>query len=449
MPGYRSNPGGLFNSGVQPSSRPQVDLGGLLEAVGAGTGSIIHSMMARRMAENQLATQQQELALRQGEAKRAAEHDTWQRGMEEKKLAQQGEAQRRQDMINGLVQVPGSPASDETSQVPITPLAAPTVPQSPIARAAATRGMPGPQLTPSAATATAGPQSQGTIAPTAPPMTATVHNPQVAQAERTEYHPDQALSVVAAQTRADAALDVATKRAASAEAIADKHITAARNLETQRQTGRMAAIGKAGELAKERQRIANEGKTNGPMGRAMTQAQKDKVAVDDATGFLSAYVGGTYDDALDVFNNTPQGQALQKNGVTEDHLLRAFGKLKRDPDTGRILGLVQSGAAIETEKGKGDAVDVAAKMVKDAKKAGAPPKATTGPRVAPVPGVTPVPGTPPDTAKPKLGARTKSDTLPTVVHQSIAAWKRDNPQKKDETPEQWYARYAAANPVKK
>jgi len=78
---YRAGPGsGLFGAYAQPNTRPQVDIGGAIDAIGNSASNLIAQAYQRKLTTHQLARQD---AIDQ----RAAAQQQWERGQAEQKFA--------------------------------------------------------------------------------------------------------------------------------------------------------------------------------------------------------------------------------------------------------------------------------------------------------------------------------------------------------------------------
>lgn len=310
-PAYTSNPGGTFNSGVYPDTRPQVDVGQILAAAGQGVGSILHAIMQRKVVERQAEMAQAEFGLREKAEKRQADQALWERGFREKELGVRRDTERRNALIAGIV--PEVPERITTTDVELPQLAPPRTSIRDALKTGAVRpprgttleSLPGPQITPSAGAA---PSTR---------MTARQHDIQMAQPEH--YDPTKASAYVRAtdleQMRAEARADLQTEKLASAATLQASRLAAAQQL-------KVYASNVALEIARIRARAAAAGRS-GIAGR-MTGGQLETMRTNAAIGLIE-HTAGSYDEAI-KFLNSPDGEGLRKQGVAPQHLMFAHSK---------------------------------------------------------------------------------------------------------------------------
>jgi len=337
MSPYRASGGsGLFGSYTYPQ-RPMIDLGDAFQGVGNGVASVIQSIYQRRANERREQLERDRLALEQErEARAQANAD---RDYDLRK-----ETARRNFIAQGGI--PESETFDTTPSSidfsrefnPSTIAPAPTgVASTPIGRAI----LAGVQQS-------VAPQQPAQQAPT--PESRLHVTPE-------SFDPTRASTYVRQY-------DVQSMKNA---------------FQADEQGKRLAAAQRGREYAAMAARLFYDYKRAHPMpkslvGRAMTAGQEHNMRVAIAAGFLTQH-GGYSQDALDTFRNSPEGRALAAQGITETDLLEGSTKIKRDPVTGQILGLINAGAA--------DDAGGAARQVQAADSAARamrfPPKTSTAP----------------------------------------------------------------------
>lgn len=426
MAGYRSNPGGLYNSGVVPDSRPQIDIGGLLEAAGAGTGSIIHAVMARRLAQNQMQTQQAELGLRQQQAAREDAATAWQQKHQQATLDQATLAEHHRFLEAGGVPehtedqpTYGSVATGQT--MPIQSLA-PV--QSPVRKAMAS-GLQrsGPPSTDASAlpVSVVGSTPAPVASPSAPVVTEGQTGTRPVKVGETV---DPSRNIVTQR-----ALSVASARAASAEALLDKRDADAAARATAAQQAHANGLN---AMAASREKIAqwnNASRSN--IHGAMTGAAKNKAMVSEAQSLLDEHYKGDINQFLSDLHTTPEGRAYAAAGITDDVARQAHTAWFADNEKQQAAAAKQ--AASESGKNTDRVLHVMTAATDSA-------SATPGGAAAKV------------AAAGMAASRLKKPgtTVPVVDPKAAAAaWKKANPRGEKESDDDYFARFTAANPPPK
>lgn len=382
MPYTASRPSLTGNVGGSAPPQPsQIDVGGAIEALTGGATSLIHATMLRKQAQNAVATQRQELALRQQSEKfqqdRMLSDERYREGQAT------NERQKTEDAFTLAGGVRGKPGQStmlpDASMESVGPLPSPVQPRGPIARTMA-RGMApvqkeagvpitplaGPGYTPQAAPAPAASNPLPANAKLRKGLTAPT--PDTVDLDRNvKYQTSQG----AANTRADASRDVALIN----------------------QEGRLTVAGMnaASKTAHDNASIHIAGiKAGSAANKPMTPSQR--VA---AQRFVFDQIGkqsnGNPDDAAGILNGGDGALAKLAGevGITEPEVRRAaaaFGTKAGQATDKEILGVFQSGMAKD--------IPAAKAAVEGAKTAPVKP----GIRPAAVP--TDVPNAPAKSAKP-------------------------------------------------
>lgn len=354
---YTSNPGGLFNSGVYPDTRPRIDVGSILDALGQGAGSIIHAAMVRKSMENEQGFRRAQLGLEQQREQREA-------AMADQDFQFRKEQERHRFIENGGIPGGTSLQNEPTGQAPITPLTVQSLPSSPI-RQAMTGGAGAPPTSAAALPITTTPSASDTTITSAP---ATINTPTAVTTPDT-YDPTRSAAYIRARDVAELHNSgLLTRDEARQQFLADQ------------QSARLAAQQAGRAYAAQAAKGLYDYKRAHPMpksatARAMTAGQEHAMHVTLAQGFIQAH-GGDLNAALDTFRNSDEGKQLAAQGLTENDLLEGSTKVKPDQSadkrTNQILGLVKAGQAPTVEAA--DSTVTAARKLATPKTAG---KATT------------------------------------------------------------------------
>jgi hypothetical protein len=300
---YTAAPGpGLFGTYSLPDSRPRIDIGSVLGALGQGVGSIVHQHLLMKQAAIENSLRQAQAARdnamidieRQREA-RAAEQQAWERNF------RQMQEQHRFIEAGGI---PAQAIPGSSEQVPITPVSPSPLGRSPGAPTAI--GNFQPTLTPG---------SSGL--PVAPPQSATVSTP--TQTIPESYDPTRS----AAYARSTAIADLRnqglyTRAELQAEGAAQ------RSAAHDQRVAAMRAAANRGAQAIAKMKIDARGAT--PIKSAALSAQAERGRLAAASDVINN-AGGSLDEATAFLaGNDPAAKTLRDNGVTPYHLMQAHSQ---------------------------------------------------------------------------------------------------------------------------
>jgi hypothetical protein len=309
---YTAQSQSLFGApGAPTPPRNPIDVAGAVDALTSGATSLIHGAMLRRNTENEIAYRNNELALQKQREQRETD-------AQQAQLAQQALGERHR-----FIEAGGIPAHTSTTPVAGTaPIAAlnplqptPTAPQPSRIGSAMTSGlpsvgaMPGVQVTPASAPETGAPAAS----------TATVYHPENTETPES-YDPARGASYARGMMMQQLRNEGWTTRDAARGEVQNELLE--KRLKAQ-QDGREFMAQKKEGLVKLKAAL-DQAKTG--TARAMSGNQMEKSRQQAAEGLLDK-VGGSYDEAKNLLDNTEQGQALRKLGVEERHLMYAHSKL--------------------------------------------------------------------------------------------------------------------------
>ena len=300
MPQYQAQGGGAFGGTVFPDSRPRVDVGGILDALGSGATSLVQQHLMATQAANERARQASQDAFARDQAQKeqafrektlAAEqgqHDIENQRASDAAKAEQQQRDREFLEKGGVLATPGTPgtpgiqglhaAMSSASQAPVTL----PMPQVPNQTGAST-------VPPSSTVTMQGPPAVMRAMTTAP-------TPAVAPTAPVPEHVDQqkAANYVTTLARAqaqgvnqathDARVDTSRRWALTTGAYYRQQLQDARDADA-------AARQKAGLAAK----------------GAVSGAAQEKVKDATATALMQQYGGDAAE--VDAFLRTPEGKA--------------------------------------------------------------------------------------------------------------------------------------------
>lgn len=352
-PRYQAGQQSLFGGPGSPQApRPSVDVVGLADVLTSGATSLLQQRMLRQQAANELELQKQHLQLQREQSTREGQRETREAANSDRDFKLREQAERHRFLEAG-----GIPEHTETEQV-AEAVPMPAFQATPSSRIrSAMSGMPGVQVTPSNAPASTGPTDRvnANPAPAAQPTIATAFHPETTHVGESVDPTKASAFIRATEVARMHEIGLGTREEHKQQFSAEQQ---AKRLAAQ-QAGREYGAQAAKDLVAFRDELRKRAKTE--VEKKMTADAIERRNVAYSAGYLAQFEN--LEDAVEALRS-PDGAQLRAAGVTENHLLAAFGKQKppkNDPAIGQILGLVNSGAAK-------DVADAAGK-VKDAKAA--------------------------------------------------------------------------------